>query len=291
VTKTQTAPRSTPFVRFALFTVVFAVCGSAFGTTVTWVVLRHLPPPPPPEVEVFDVRARALQIAHDSPNDASLTDWYYDGQTGSAHLHILGKSITCDLHLHEQTVEATVPVTGQPVVTQLFGSGEAISRKQGQYAEGTLIVSAPLCAHEWVNTSKMEDQSNLVFTLGTRFPGNLFVNASDPRILQSPVPTVVDIDAELRQFRDSADRARTIDVPVKEGTLSVRLFKDTTTLATEGHRATLVYAARGSGKIEGLREPVRLAPSVLAVLHVQRPVVVRADEGNPLAIYVVQYLP
>jgi hypothetical protein len=288
---TQTTPRLTRFGRLALFIAVAAVCGAAAGATVTWVVQRHSPPPPLPEVEVFDVRARALQVAHGAPNDVSLTDWYYDGETGSAHLHILGKYITCDLHLHEHTTEATVPVIGQPLVTQLFGSGEEISRKRGRYPEGTLIVSAPRCAHEWANTSKLEDQSNLVFTLGARFPGNLFVNRKDPRILHGASPTVVDVDDELGKFRESTDRVRTIDLPMKEGAVSVRLVKDDTIVETEGHQATLVYTTRGFGKIEGLREPVRLAPSVLAVLHVQRPVVLRADEGNPVAVYVVQFLP
>jgi hypothetical protein len=68
----------------------------------------------PPGYHVFDVQGRAHEIARASPAEKSLTDTYYMGPGGSAHLHILGRAIICGLHLHEHTEEATVPVMGEP---------------------------------------------------------------------------------------------------------------------------------------------------------------------------------
>lgn len=259
-------------------------CAYVAAGVTTW-KLTH---PTHPAVELIDVGARAWAIEQGSPNGTDVIDRYYVGDTGQAHLHTLRKHSVVPLHIHERTDEATVPITGRPHVTQLYGAGSEIARRDAEYGEGALVLSPRLCGHEWGNPSASELQSNLVFTVGEAFPGNLFVDPTDPRIKRGGAPVAIDVDAELLRFTRDPDAERRIDLPVTPGAITVRLVKDRATVETRGYAATLVYAARGRGALDGLPQAVRLSPGVLAVLRVQATVTARADPEHPLALYVVQ---
>ncbi len=239
-------------------------------------------------MEVFDVGARARRISAEAPENPSQTDFYYKGEGGSAHLHIFGKSVVCQLHIHEYTHEATIPVMGSPIVKQRFAVRGDIESKRARYPEGTLIVSPPNCAHEWTNPSATEGHASLVFTLGASFPGNLFVAANDERILKARPPTIVDAREERARLIDGSDRQRRIDVPVEAGAVSALFLKDSMDITTDPDTVTFVYTVAGSGRLEASPGPIPLAPTILVVVRRGPPLRVDANPSDPLALYVVR---
>jgi hypothetical protein len=193
--------------------------------------------------------------------------------------------VTCQLHLHEHTEEATVPVMGEPIVAQRFGD----RTKRGQYPEGTLIVSPPYCAHEWRNPLPDADHASLVFTLGAVFPGNTWVRETDPRIARGGVPTVFDPFSELARFVASSDRSREIVLPVAPGSISALFLKDSTMVARGPEAALLLYTLAGSGTVHGLAERVSIVPGMLIVVNARDvAMTIAADVDHPLAAYVVR---
>jgi hypothetical protein len=244
---------------------------------------------PTRDVEVFDVGARAKQLAHESPRGESLTDWYYRGPHGSAHLHVIGKGLTCELHLHERTVEATVPVMGSALVTQRYAVQAVLEEATAHYAEGTLIVSPPYCAHSWTNPSATSAHGSLVVTLGDAFPGNTFVGPDDPRILRGAEPLVFDPLGELERFTESGELQRTRDFPVAKGSLSAVFLKDSLSLEPSVQGPTLVYTIAGEGRVDGHSDRIPLSPTVLVVLHLEHAVRIVASPQKPLAALIARF--
>lgn len=244
---------------------------------------------PTRDVEVFDVGARARQIAHESPRGESLTDWYYRGPHGSAHLHVIGKGLTCELHLHERTVEATVTVMGGALVTQRYAVQAVLEETTAHHGEGTLIVSPPYCAHSWTNPSATSAHGSLVLTLGDPFPGNLFVDPDDPRILRGGEPSVFEPLPELERFTESGEPLRTLDFPVAKGSLSAVFLRDSLPLEPSVHGPTLVYTLAGAGRIDGHSDRLALAPTVLVVLQLEHTVRVVASPEKPLAVLIARF--
>jgi hypothetical protein len=269
------------FRRFAI-AVLFAV-----AAVLSWRDWRKRHPPPRPDLEVFDVAARARQISTESPEAISLTDVYDYGEGGSAHLHIFGKGVTCQLHIHESSEEATIPVMGAPRVTQRFGVDGAIREKSATYAEGTMIVSPPNCAHEWANTSQTGGHASLVFTLGTGFSGNLFVAPSDARILTAKAPTIVDPQKDLEAFQAGSDRVREVKAPVTSARIEEVLSKDSFDVAAIDETVVFLYAIAGQAHVEA-PERIAFPPETLVVVRTPRALKVVADGGAAIAFYLVE---
>ena len=259
------------------------VVGAVIAAVLIWLDWRRAHPP---DFEVFDVAARARKVSAASPEAESLADPYYFSPAGQVHLHVFGRGSTCHLHLHEHTEEATIPVWGSPRVTQRFGADGAIAAKVAQYPEGTLIVSHPDCAHEWVNLSKTEGHASLVFTLGAPFPGNLFVRPDDPRILQGAPPSVLDANADLEAFARGPERVRETPVPVASATIAEVLVKDEYVVPAREETVTFVYTAGGKGHLAGPPRPIALAPAILVVANTSPSLTLVADPGAPLAAFV-----
>jgi hypothetical protein len=272
----------------ALRRATIAICGTG-AATFCWLDWRldH-----PPDFQVIDVAARARAIAAAaSPQESSLTDVYYFAPGGSAHLHVFGKGFVCHLHLHEHTEEATITVWGSPRVTQLFGAGGTVETKAARYPEGTLIVSPPDCAHEWVNLSESEGHASLVFTLGAPFPGNLFVHPDDARILGSSPPQVFDAKGDLERFAQGPDRVSETRAPITLGAAAEVLVKDEYVVAPKERTVTFVYAVAGNGRLQGLAgtpPAIALSPEILVIAHSSPALKVVADPAAPLALFVIR---
>jgi hypothetical protein len=266
--------------------------GASVAAVLCFLVWRRAHPPP---FQVIDVAARAHELAAASPDADTLGDVYYFAPGGQVHLHIFGKGSTCHLHLHEQTEEATIPVWGSPRVTQLFAapgtsraSSSGIVTKVQRYPEGTLIVSPPYCAHEWVNESKTEGHASLVFTLGGAFPGNLFVAPDDPRILQSSAPSAFDANADLAAFEAGSDVFRETPVSIALGSISEVLVRGEYAIAPKEATVTFVYTTTGAGHLDGAPRPIALSPSILVVANRSPALKLVADPGKMLATFVVR---
>ena len=265
-----------------------AAFGVFAGVVLAWPgLLRQLVPRP--EIEVFDVGARARQIASGVPNAESATDpYYFLGRGGSAHLHVLGARSICPLHLHENTEEATVLVMNEALITQRFGGGPSIVETSGERTEGTVLMSPAECAHSWANPSFERAHASLVFTLGAPFSGNVYVGPDDPRILSAGSPSSFDALAELSSFRSGGDASREVRLSPKLGSLTALFVRTRAVVEAQGHSSRLIYVVAGKGRLEGLGEPIPLLPTVLVVQAVDRRGEVVADASDPLAALVVR---
>ena len=266
------------FAIAALFAVAAVLC---------WRDWRKRHPAPRPDFEVFDVAARARKISSESPQAISLTDVYDYAPSGSAHLHIFGKGVVCQLHIHESSEEATIPVMGSPKVTQRFGVDGKIEEKSAIYPEGTMIVSPPNCAHEWANISQTEGHASLVFTLGTGFSGNLFVAPTDPRILTGKAPTIVDPKSDLAAFEAGSERLRAVTMPITSAHVEEVLLKDSFEVKPLDRTAVFLYAVAGEGHVEAPQR-IGFPPETLVVARTPRALKVVADGGAAIAFYLVE---
>ncbi len=270
--------------------VVLGLLVPALGVLVVHAILRdraRARAGEPDLVTSFDVGARAHAMASGFQRGKPHKEIYYDGPGGTAHLHLIMPGQTVPLHIHERSVEATVPVMGSADVTQRFASGQSIDTRKGRYDEGTLVVSPRDCAHEWVNPLARDYHASLVFTLGHGFTFNLFVGPDDPRILASSPPTILDPGQTFDEFVASPDRVRRVEVPVAQGKLAAVFLKDTLPVEPDADHVSLVYVVRGSGRLDGTSVRVSLTPTVLAVLRRAPTARVVADPPGALAFYLV----
>jgi hypothetical protein len=254
--------------------------------------VEHRAARPLRDIDVFDVAARMRAKAATYKRGQNQKDMYFQGTGGTAHLHLIKPGQIIPLHIHEHTVEATVPVIGRPIVTQVFPSDGGVETKKDRYDEGTLIVSPQNCAHEWQNALTDEYHGSLVFTLGASFRGNLFVDAGDPRILTSSPPTILDPGARFDAFVASEQPFERIDIPVAKGAVAAVFTKRTFAVSAPTpptpESPTLVYVIKGLGRIEGTASPIDLHPTVLVVMRRAPDAQVIPDAANPLALYVVR---
>ena len=127
---------------FYRIVVVLLVAGVAVGLTVRrWG--RRWPRPP---VVVRDLGAELATLAAEAPRIVDRSETYYHSSRASVHVHVMGYGQRCPLHLHAETHEATVVVSGEAQVVQLSGAGTGLARTAATYPEGWLIASPPRCA-------------------------------------------------------------------------------------------------------------------------------------------------
>lgn len=279
--KRPTAPRISTILLRVLIAVLAALAG-----VIALMPERVRALIPKPEVEVFHVAARARAIADESPGGRSLTDTYYVGRTASAHLHLIGKDSGCELHLHEHTEEASIPVTGRPLVTEVFArAGSRVTRTAG-YDTGTLIVSRPNGAHAWRNPSHREYQATLVLTLGGEFPGNDFVRPTDARILKAEEPLILDPKTDERiSGRDRGNRE--LVVPAAHAALTVLALSEPRSVEPGGE-ATLLYVVEGAGLFDAGKRSFLLRPTTLVVSRLTHTARIVPDAETRLVGYLVR---
>jgi hypothetical protein len=273
------------------------VVALAVTTLVGWGIYRAVSrpparPPAPPgpvvappsahRIEVLDLGAAVERLAHQygDRTDAELS--LYHSAAATIDLHVLGHGQMTPLHIHRTSDEATVVVSGAPVVTQVWRGGQATRT----LAPGAVVGSPTFCAHEWVNPALDRMQANLVIS-APPFDGNLFVKPGDAR-LGPGAPRVIDPDEALAALRGAHQRVLLLDqLPSLARRLRVVTADESAPIALGAPGSpTIVCVLRGQGALDV--DGVTLAPQRLLRLPAGVIAQARARAGAPLALLVFQ---
>ena len=231
----------------------------------------------------MDLAERLAEITKNRSHVADTSQGYVSTPLGSVHMHVVGFEQTVPLHIHRLTHEATLIVSGQAEVTQIFGREGQTARREGTYSPGTLIYSPPFCGHKWVNRAKTEMQANLVFAVPP-FDGNFYVSEDDPRLLNGGEPFVYDPDEALKSILTDPGPRSPQRLPIMGGRMFSLLVPDHAYLEPD-EQNIIVYVARGQGTLKSDRE-YEIRSRQLVAIRADSPVEIRAREGAPLALYI-----
>ena len=232
--------------------------------------------------EVVDLADNVDYINRNLSANSDISHTFYSTGTASVHMHALGLQQMCPLHIHQNSKEATVIVSGHPEVELVFNRNGTLTRERHTYGAGTLIYSPPLCGHEWINTSAKEMQANLVFT-APPFGGNFYVPENDPRLNQAEAPVVVDPDDALRSFLSRSKPSEVVDPGIMGGLMSLLLVRDVLHLDADPSER-LMYVVRGAGVLEAGRR-IALREKLLLLIPSNCALDLKAGAGTPLAVF------
>ncbi len=143
-----------------------------------------------PILVLVSPRQRAADLVARFPENTDLSESYFGTAAFSVHLHIMGPSQFCPLHLHQRGHEAALIVEGTGLVRN--GAGGTGKKKQPEglaVREGDLVVSPPGSSHAFINTTPGGHLATLVVS-ALPFSGNLYLEPDDPRCAGGPLPMV-----------------------------------------------------------------------------------------------------
>jgi mannose-6-phosphate isomerase-like protein (cupin superfamily) len=235
-----------------------------------------------PGVQVVDVAKVVAGIERDSADKSDVSQTFYASPAASVHLHVVGREQTVPLHLHRVTEEATVVVTGAPLVTHVYGRGGGRQTKERTVRAGTVICSPPFTGHEWFNPDARRMQANLVIA-SPPFDGNFYVKPGDRRLLEGGEPLIVDPDEALRAFLASDAQSSIRPLPMRREKLVSVLVRGEVTLPAHPASPTLIYVTSGAGELH-LDGETGLRAGLLLNVPPGVPVRIRAAKGSPLAL-------
>ncbi|WP_223744982.1 cupin domain-containing protein [Corallococcus interemptor] len=244
---------------------------------------RALTPLPPPDVEVIDVRERMAALEKARPGASDVSETYFASDTSSVHQHLMGRGQTCPLHIHRAPFEATIIVSGEAHVWQVWGEEGRRMERRGVHGPGWLVASPPFTGHEWRNPDEGRALSNLVFTV-PGFDGNLYVSAEDARLLRGTAPFAQEPREALAGLRKRGVKQEETPLPVLQGRMS-RVLLEGGAWAVKATPAAPVVAYVAAGR--GIAEVAEARPLHEGQLWVlRRDARVRSEEGSPVALYV-----
>lgn len=236
-----------------------------------------------PGVKVIDLGRMVADIAREFPTDADISETFYGSTSATVHLHVLGFEQTAPLHIHRITEEATVIVSGAPIVSAAYGRrGKRESLKLAP-RPGALIFSPPFTGHEWFNPDTRGMQANLVFA-APPFDGNFYLKEADRRLLKGIKPTVIDPEPAMRSFLASGQPYRFETVPMQRERLISVLVKVEADLSPHPASPTLLYVTRGAGVLvlDAGRYPIH--EKILVEVPARQLIKFVAKPGSPLAV-------
>lgn len=242
------------------------------------------PPSDVPPVKIVRLPDLVAKMAAENPDAPDRSETLYSSPFASAHVHLIGKGQLCPLHLHRESSEATVILTGTPEVRTVCARGGQPERAAQRVAPGTVLGAPPLCAHEWSNATSAEPQANLVLAFPP-FDGNLYVRDDDPRALQGGPPFAWRADEELARFAAGAAEVEQAELPVLAGRLSRIFLKGRTTLPVKPDTHSVLYVLAGKGTVDqsGAR-PVDAGTAVVLTRRKE----VRLSATEPMALLVFE---
>lgn len=239
-------------------------------------------PGSPPGVQVVDLARAVADIARDHADKQDVSRTYYGSAAATVHMHVLGFGRKVGLHIHRGTEEATVIVTGTPHVSLAFAADGKRKTIERAAPPGFLIHSPPFTGHEWLNPDRRGMQANLVFA-SPPFDGNVYLEATDPRVLRGGEPLVFDPGASLRAFLASGKPFRIEPLPMQREKMVAVLVRDDAIIPAHPTSPTLIYVTNGEGDLLLDREyPLRQQLLINVPPHTSFRV--RAKQGAPLVL-------
>ena len=263
---------------------VLMIRGCAPSPEAEFVPLARQPAVPPSSHEaitILDMAERVVEITRTRPQASDTSETYFSSPQATVHMHVVGFEQTVPRHIHRETHEATVIVSGEPDVVQIFGRHGNVARLEGAYTAGSLIYSPPYCGHKWVNRANDAMQGNLVFA-APPFDGNFYVEEADPRMLEGGDPFVYDPDAALKSLAAEALPHSLELLPIMEGMMSSLLVRDHASFESDDG-PIMAYVTRGEGTLDSDREYAIGSRDLIAIPPLSS-VEIQAREGSPLAI-------
>ena len=222
----------------------------------------------------------AADLAQRFPEHTDRSETFFATPIASAHMHLIGKDQLCPLHIHRTTNEATIIVTGEPDVLQIWGPDQ--ERSEDRFGPGTLVASPPFTGHEWDNNSPLH-QANLVLAYPS-FDGNLYLREGDPRMDAGTEPFAYHPSEDLGAFVDSGAPSDARELPALAGRMTRVLVATQHVLEASDESHAIVYAAGGRGALDAGEVHRDIEPGTLLVFQRSEPVTFSATE--PLALYV-----
>jgi uncharacterized RmlC-like cupin family protein len=229
-------------------------------------------------VEVVDLQSELARLSS-LPNVTDMARTFYSTESASVHLHVMGRTQRCPLHIHPTHGELTGIVGGTAEVSQVAPSEGQLARTTATFTPGDLVYSPPFCGHEWVNTSSDQLLGNLVFAAPV-FSGNLYVTENDARMMKGGAPISFRVQDELTAFRKTGQA--TVEKSLTLLAKRVRLVVTTREYAIEPARGTIVLFRSGRGSVRAGGRSSTIGPSSLAVLKLHGGAAVIPAGSDPL---------
>jgi len=235
-------------------------------------------------IETYDLTEDLKHMTAAETEITDLSRTYYASPELSVHMHVMGKTQRCPLHIHPHGDELTAIVGGVANVAHAYASQRDLAESVHTFVPGDVIYSPPSCAHEWVNPSDQNALGNLVFSW-PGFGGNLYVHPDDPRMTAASAPTLSRVRDDLAAFAQSAEQVRTTVLGQTEKRVRLVFSKEQLTLPAA--QATAVWVRAGDAVLKGrLGRTYTLHSNQLAVLRHNGAVTLAPSTGEPMAVVV-----
>lgn len=259
----------------------------AFGLAILAVVARRslVPRLHFERIKTFDLAAEVSSLAAQEPTAFDVVKAYYISAPASVHLHMMGPTQRCPLHLHPANQEITAILGSIARVSHAFGRDGAIAVTSGTFHRGDLIQSPAGCGHEWVNPSPDQFLGNLVIT-SPRFAGNLNVAADDARLKNGPSPTLYRLADAFASLPAESGPSVT---PISGFDGRLMLVATSRPYVLAQSAATIVFVRYGSAALRcRLGRTFHLGPSHLAVLTDHADATIVPEDSGPVALLVLR---
>ena len=200
------------------------------------------------QLRIVNVVADGRELVRKDPKNPSLNDTFYETHKTSIHLHVLGPDEKCQFHFHRGNEEATLIAQGVAHVTTRFGKDGQIEQTETVYPEGTLVQLPRSCGHEWHNVTPGTFHTNLVFSR-PEFTFNDFIAKTDPRLLESAAPSMVNLHDRLKAFVATGKSFEDTPLPIFGGAMRALLFRESYTVHAEGSEPVSITMVSGEADI------------------------------------------
>jgi hypothetical protein len=233
-------------------------------------------------IQVVDLPAEIARMALD-PAFTDLSQTFYASKAATVHLHLMGRTQRCPLHIHATEAEVTAIVDGTAHVSHVFGQSGGLARVTRTFTRGDIIQSPPSCGHEWVNPSEDSVLGNLVFA-SPPFSGNLYVTADDARMKGGAGPTLFRTEDAMSGFRQGGE-ATTV-TPLTALARGVRLITTKRPFPIESAKGTVVFIREGHASIRVAGQTFPMGPAYLAIVRDHGGVTLVPTGNEPLLLLI-----
>ena len=242
-------------------------------------------PPSGPRIRVIDLDRQILAANEEFASMADFVETLFSGSVGTVHTHALGHGQRVPMHIHKQSDEAVVILSGAPEVKQIYGNESgAFANRSTTPALGTVVYSPPWCGHAWLNPNAETMQANLVLA-APPFEGNFYVADDDERMRRGKEPHSYSITDDLKAFEATKAPSSLRDLPFMPGTLKTLFVRTEHALGKDAESATVMLVVSGEGQFQR-KDVIALRKNHLMIVPVGWEGSLQAKAGATLALLV-----